>query len=212
MRVCLVNPTDRQLMFVELPSFMRHADKTSHMPPLSLLYIAAYLLDRTSHDVTILDAALEDLSYDAIEDRLRTLGPDVVGITAYTLTLLDTLDVVRRAKRANPNAVVVLGGPHVALYPAETAMLPEVDVAVPGEDEAAGVAVIGLTHVSMLARGEHTFLHTAEQLGRASPFQPLSFRLVTIHTGCRGIDRRLGILGRPCIAGVRAMHRESRPR
>jgi anaerobic magnesium-protoporphyrin IX monomethyl ester cyclase len=136
MKVCLVNPTDQQLMFAELPSFMRHADKTSRMPPLGLLYIAAYLLDRTSHDVTILDAALEDLSYDAIEDRLRALGPDVVGITTYTLSLLDTLEIARRAKRANPNALVVLGGPHVALYPAETAMLSEVDVAVPGEGEA----------------------------------------------------------------------------
>lgn len=122
-------------MFIEEPKFMRHMDYTSRLPPLGILYIAAYLQSRTDHEVKILDAPLENFSYDAIENRIREFSPDVVGVTTYTTSLLDTLEIVRRAKRVNPETFVVLGGPHVFLYPTETAMLPEVDAIVPSEGE-----------------------------------------------------------------------------
>ncbi|MCL4477625.1 MAG: B12-binding domain-containing radical SAM protein [Deltaproteobacteria bacterium] len=135
MKVLLINPTDWQMLFVDAPKYMRHADSTTRLPSLGLLYIASYLLAHTDHDVKILDAQLYDLSYDAIEQEIRAYMPDVVGISAYTLNLLDTLEVARRTKLINQNTFVVLGGPHAYIYPAQTAMLPYIDAVVPGEGE-----------------------------------------------------------------------------
>ena len=137
MRVLLINPTDWQLMFVDPPSFMRHADSTTRLPPLGLLYIAGYLIAHTDHKVAVLDANLEDLSYDTIEERIRKYKPDIVGISAYTLTLLDTLEIAHRAKQVNRDVFVVIGGPHAFIYPAQTAMLSYINAVVPGEGEEA---------------------------------------------------------------------------
>jgi len=135
MRVLLINPTDRQMMFVDPPSYMRHADSTTRLPPLGLLYIAGYLTAHTDHEVAVLDANLEDLSYDAIEERIRQYKPDIVGISAYTLTLLDTIEIAHRVKLVNPETFVVIGGPHAFIYPAQTAMLSHIDAVIPGEGE-----------------------------------------------------------------------------
>ncbi len=135
MKVLLINPTDWQMMFVDPPNYMLHADSTTRLPPLGLLYIASYMIAHTEHDVAVLDANLEDLSYDDIEERIRKYKPDIVGISAYTLTLLDTIEIAHRAKQANPYAFLVIGGPHAFIYPAQTAMLPYIDAVVPGEGE-----------------------------------------------------------------------------
>jgi radical SAM superfamily enzyme YgiQ (UPF0313 family) len=89
----------------------------------------------TAHEVRILDAQLNDLSYAVIEKIIREYMPDVVGISAYTLTLLDTLEIIQRVKLINPETFVVVGGPHAFIYPAQTAMLPNINAVVPGEGE-----------------------------------------------------------------------------
>lgn len=137
MRVLLICPTDRQMMFVRPFELLRHSDAVNKIPPLGLLYIAGYLLNRTHHEVAVLDAQLENLTYDEIEERIASFRPDVVGITAYTLNLLDSLEIARRAKKNNPDVFVVLGGPHAFIYPKETAALDEVDFVISGEGEEA---------------------------------------------------------------------------
>ena len=134
-KVLLINPTDYQTMFVEPPVFFRLTDSTIHFPPLGLLYIAANLMSYTDAEVAILDAQLEGLTYDAIEERIRAYKPDLVGISAYTLTLLDTIEIAHRVKLVNTETFVVIGGPHAFIYPDQTAMLPYIDAVVPGEGE-----------------------------------------------------------------------------
>lgn len=135
MKVLLINPTKWQTMFIEMPPFMHHADSTQRLPPLGLTYIAAFLISHTDHEVAILDANLEDLTYDEIQERIRKYKPDVIGVSAYTFNFLDTVEIVHRAKMINPDVFVVIGGPHAFIYPAQTAMLPYVDAVVPGEGE-----------------------------------------------------------------------------
>ena len=59
----------------------------------------------------------------------------MVGITAMTLTLLDVIKTVGVVKRVDRGIEVVLGGPHVHLYPEETINMPGVDYLVLGEGE-----------------------------------------------------------------------------
>ena len=135
MKVLLICPPDWQLQFAIGPDFMRKTDSTSRYPPLGLLYIAAYLIKNTDYEVAVIDAPLEGLSYDEIEERVRLYQPDVVGISAFTPNFLDTIEITHRVKKINPNTFVVIGGAHAHVYPAETAMLADVDAAVPGEGE-----------------------------------------------------------------------------
>jgi len=110
-------------------------EETGAYPPLGLLYVAAYLENNSSHSVEILDAYLDDLSYEQIEVEIRRRQPDAVGVQAMTFTLIDAVLCAKTVKRANPAIPVIFGGPHVYIYPQETMSIPEVDCIVIGEGE-----------------------------------------------------------------------------
>ena len=133
MRVLLINPPRENEIIGNNPAVIE--EERGHNPPLGLLYVAAYLLEHTSYEVSVIDSQVDELSYAALSECIRAARPDVVGLTAMTLTLVDVMKTVGLAKRAAPGVAVVLGGPHASLYPEETARLPEVDYVVQGEGE-----------------------------------------------------------------------------
>jgi len=135
MKVLLISPPDIQFQFAIIPDFLRQADFASRLPPIGILYIAAHLMKYTDHEVAVLDAHLDDLNHDDMEDYIRNYKPDIVGVAAYTSAFLDTIEIARRTKRVDSDIFVVIGGPHARVFPAETANLPEVDAVVPGEGE-----------------------------------------------------------------------------
>ena len=135
MKVLLVNPPRENEIIGNNPSIIE--EQRGHNPPLGLLYIAGFLAERSSHSVEVLDAQVEELSYDGLRERVRQSAPDVVGLTAMTMTLIDVLKAARVVKEARPSARIVLGGPHVHLYPEETIAFPDVDYLVLGEGEEA---------------------------------------------------------------------------
>jgi radical SAM superfamily enzyme YgiQ (UPF0313 family) len=85
--------------------------------------------------VDVLDAQVEELGYEGLGYRIAELKPDVVGITTMTLCLFDVIKSTSVVKRVCPNAKVVLGGPHVHLFPEETIRLEGVDFLILGEGE-----------------------------------------------------------------------------
>lgn len=106
-----------------------------HYPPLGLMYIAGYLERESSHQVEILDVAVEALDYHGLGEEIRRRAPDVVGVYTTCFTLYNAYEVARCAKKVDPGIIVVLGGPHVGIYPRETIGLPAVDYLVLGEGE-----------------------------------------------------------------------------
>jgi radical SAM superfamily enzyme YgiQ (UPF0313 family) len=111
-------------------------DESSALPPLGLLMVAAYAesVDAVTR-VSVLDCQAERLSWREIGERIRSERPDVVGIQAMTFTLIDANKVAQLVKELLPRAVVIMGGPHPTLYPAETVRSPYVDYVVFGEGE-----------------------------------------------------------------------------
>lgn len=109
--------------------------ETGFYPPIGLLYVASYALERSTHDITVIDAHARRMSFDQIEEKIRELKPDIVGIQTLTFSLYDVVLTAKRAKKANPDVRIVLGGPHAYLFPEETLNLPEVDFIVLGEGE-----------------------------------------------------------------------------
>lgn len=110
-------------------------DNIGHYPPLGLLYIAAAVDATGRHQSEVVDMGLEKLTAMDIPDLLEKHQPDIVGITALTFNLIDSLNIARAIKATSSNLPVVFGGPHAHIFPSETLGLPNVDYVFVGEGE-----------------------------------------------------------------------------
>ncbi len=138
MKVLLINPPRFNEVLADNPAFID--EERGFNPPLGLLYLAGYLKKRGNHQIFGLDAQVEQLDHnEGFKQRIMEVDPDVVGITAMTFTLIDvlkTINLVEQAeKELNKKVIVVLGGPHVHLFPKETINLKGVDFVIKGEGE-----------------------------------------------------------------------------
>lgn len=134
MRVLLINPpADNEIASCN-PKFLNQ--ERGHTPPLGILYLAAYLEKLSDFEVKVLDCQAEEIKYGILPRIIKSVNPEVVGITAMTLTLIDVMKVVDIAKEVNPEIKIVIGGPHPHIFPEETVKLPGVDYVILGEGEA----------------------------------------------------------------------------
>lgn len=133
MKVLLINPPRYNELMGNNPSIIE--EERGYNPPLGVLTLAGFLLEHSDHDVKVLDAQVERMDYPGITAYTAGVMPDVVGITAMTFTLLDVMKTIEAVKAARPEAKIVLGGPHVHLFPEETIRLADVDYVVMGEGE-----------------------------------------------------------------------------
>ena len=99
MKVCLINPP--------------LATEGAHYVPLGLAYLAAFV--REFYDVTVCDAQVQ--STDSITKMVT--DADVVGITCISHNVPSALNLAAAAKHINPEAVIVMGGPHVTFMDTE---------------------------------------------------------------------------------------------
>lgn len=133
MRVLLMVAPSRGALTLESSNDI--AQNMGFYPPLGILYVGTYLKNNSQHEVKIVDSESERLSYRDIEEKIQNYQPDVLGITTFTNTLRNILDVLKIAKRICPNCITVLGGPHIPLFPSETVAFAEVDYAINGDGE-----------------------------------------------------------------------------
>ncbi|HDJ66782.1 MAG TPA: radical SAM protein [Nitrososphaeria archaeon] len=104
-------------------------------PPLGLAYLAS-ITRELGCDVKIIDSLAEDLTLRDIKAKITKFYPDVVGVTATTSMIYDAYDVAAVAKEVNPNAMVVIGGPHATFMASEILQeCKHIDVVVRGEGE-----------------------------------------------------------------------------
>jgi anaerobic magnesium-protoporphyrin IX monomethyl ester cyclase len=108
--------------------------------PMGILCLAAYLRSRLDLDLLLMDQRVENASVESVIQRAADFGSDVVGLSVMTpfASMLGPLTGGLRA--ALPEALIVLGGPHVSAFEQfeEGALAGNVaDAAVPGEGECA---------------------------------------------------------------------------
>lgn len=132
MHVLLIRPPSHHCIETEVPEAVRRENVS--YPPLSLLAIATWLKLKTYHKATILDGLLEQLSFEALQQRIATVRPDVVGITTFTVGLVDCQRTIEAARAAGVR-YVILGGPHVNDFPYESSLIPGIDAALFGEGQ-----------------------------------------------------------------------------
>lgn len=133
MHILLISPPHKSIITTTIPEKINQ--ERGYQPPLGLLYLASYLKQNSAHQVTIIDSEVERLDHPDLRQRIEQLKPDLVGIQALTFTLIDALKTAATVKSYSRNTPVVLGGPHVTIYPQESLMLKDVDYIVRGEGE-----------------------------------------------------------------------------
>jgi len=132
MKILLIQPPSTKVLDTSLPEIL--IEKEDPMPPLGLMYLASYLEKNTNHDVKILDCRIENINYEELKEKI--MKPDIVGITTMTFTILDVIKTIKIIKEIDSKIKIVLGGPHVHIYPEETIKIRGVDYCVLGEGEA----------------------------------------------------------------------------
>lgn len=176
MKVLFINPPAKNEITGNNPEIIK--SERGFDPPLGILYVAGYLKKHANHELKIIDAQVEKMSYPKLREEIKKFAPDVIGVTAMTFTLLDVLKTIEIAKEALPTVKIVLGGPHVHIYPEETANLKNVDYVILGE-------------------GEETFFQLLQNMGDANALKRVSglvFKTngAIINTGskdyCRTLD------------------------
>ena len=135
MKILLIFPPKEHYCMKQNELPKKIEEESGSYPPLGLLYIASYLKKSSVHEVQIIDCPAEQIGYKDLEQRIRTSKPELVGIYFCTDYLLDAVFAAELAKKINKNSIVVAGGPHVFIYPEETAAIPSVDYCVYGEGE-----------------------------------------------------------------------------
>lgn len=134
-RVLLINPPRFNELIGKNPAIVEK--HRGFNPPLGVLMLAGYLDSHSTHQVEVLDTQPYDYTYDELERILADKRFDVAALTAMTFTLIDVFLTCRVIRKVNPAATIVLGGPHVHLFPEETISRSEVDVLIQGEGEIA---------------------------------------------------------------------------
>ena len=131
MDILLINPPSTHAVKSGISKFIDSFSSSSPMPPLGLMYLAAFL-EQHHYSVKICDMNIgESLSPHFIwDDR-----PKFVGITATTLNFYDVLQVAKSIKDLDKNIKVIVGGAHCSIYPDETLEFPQIDYVVKGEGE-----------------------------------------------------------------------------
>jgi len=122
------------------------------LPPMGLAYVAG-ALHGAGHEVRILDAAVAPRWEADLDTALAAWRPQVVGVSASTAVWEAALALAARAKQADPGTVVIVGGVHPTLFPAEVLRPGVVDYAVHGEGEQTAVELLAAITSSLPADG-----------------------------------------------------------
>ncbi|MDP3788900.1 MAG: cobalamin-dependent protein, partial [Candidatus Omnitrophota bacterium] len=106
-------------------------------PPLGLSYVVACLREKHPDAcIKVFDEIAMPLSDAEICREVSDRGqPVIVGISALTATYSRTIEIARRIKESNPDAVVVFGGVHATALPEEVLMTGYADIVVRNEGE-----------------------------------------------------------------------------
>jgi radical SAM superfamily enzyme YgiQ (UPF0313 family) len=126
MSVVLVNPPPEQIIEeYDAPEY----------PHIGIGYLASSL-ELSGFSPIVVDAKLERLSLDTTVNKILSMSPTILGVTAMTHEITFAHTMVTRLKNMGCNATMVIGGIHITTLPEKTLQeFPNFDVGVIGEGE-----------------------------------------------------------------------------
>ncbi|MBN2664725.1 MAG: radical SAM protein [Bacteroidales bacterium] len=130
MKILLINPPQENSMQAGIEDDF--IDIIGYYPPLGLMYIAT-ILNNQGFETKIIDCVPMKVGYNELKNKISDFKPDVVGISTYTMSMVDVLLTVNLVKELHKDVIVVLGGHHVQLYPLLSINYDNVDFILRGE-------------------------------------------------------------------------------
>ncbi len=109
---------------------------------MGILSLAAYLRNRLDLDLLLMDQRVENASVESVIQRAADFGADVVGLSVMTSFASMLGSLTQGVRAALPEALIVIGGPHVSAFEEGALAGNLADAAVPGEGESALEQVI----------------------------------------------------------------------
>jgi radical SAM superfamily enzyme YgiQ (UPF0313 family) len=129
LKILLAMPTWTE----DLGGFTRIGKSRNPQVPLGLLYLATLAEDK-GHHVEFVDCDVENVTVQALCDRVAANKYDLVGLTATSPIYHKAVTAAEKIKLANPEVTTIIGGDHVNIL--KSKVLYEIfDFAVFGEAE-----------------------------------------------------------------------------
>jgi radical SAM superfamily enzyme YgiQ (UPF0313 family) len=102
--------------------------------PIALGYLKSNV-DAAKYDVRIIDCSLRGIDANSAEfrDELEAFAPHIVGVSTWSPTFKEALEVLRVAKSSIPGVTTLAGGAHPSSYPERVMEHEEVDFIFRGE-------------------------------------------------------------------------------
>lgn len=144
MSITLINPPEKKRVWAGIAESMSYG--VYCFPPLALMYLQAAIEKRTQHRAEIYDAVVDDLDHPAFEEGLKKYDLDVVGISTYTHSLPDVQMSINAVRKINPNAHIILGGPHPIMFPEYAMQLQGIDSICTGDGDDLFVELVDAVH------------------------------------------------------------------
>ncbi len=145
------------------PLSKKAAEKLGIFPSLPLASLAAWVRQH-GFEARIIDLHAENIYPAQAAGRLQEFDPQIVALTAKTLGWPAVIEIAQMVRQACPSALVVVGGPHLSIYPEESLSWDCFDVAVVGE-------------------GEETFLEICERVESGSSIDDCAGTMVRKKSG-----------------------------
>ena len=130
MRILLVNPPHA------LSAHNPLASAGMSLPPLGLLYIAAYLREKDpTSEIRVIDWPGSGITVADFEAELAAFNPVLAGITVYTGAFSSAMTVSIAIKKICPECFIAAGGHHATARPRQCLKKGEFDAVISGEGE-----------------------------------------------------------------------------
>jgi len=106
-------------------------------PPLGPLSLAATVRQRHGDaiEMEVVQQVVEGLDASALEKRMHDFQADLIGLSVMSVDAREMHQAAAMARRALPDAVIIVGGPHVSVFFDKVLEDANIDYAVLGEGE-----------------------------------------------------------------------------
>jgi len=123
------------------------------LPPIGLMALAAYMRENSHHEVMIYDGREKCADDKMVLEQIADFQPEIVGISILTMERTEGHHTISLIKRNFPNVTVVIGGPYVTSEVDDALQNNNVDYAVIGEGEIAGLNLFNAIEAGREAEG-----------------------------------------------------------
>jgi len=102
---------------------------------LALLSLGSYIKHHSDLSVRLVNMVKDRMDEDTLLENIRRNPPRVLGVSLYSYSLSFAHKILCRVRKELPGIHICVGGPHVSIFPKETANLEPVDSIVLGDGE-----------------------------------------------------------------------------